>query len=90
MSSLSNEARLVRDALLARGLETPRIETSLSASEQREQIEAHMRGVMEILGLDMRDDSLAETPIHGYVWLSIELARQLELLSHLICRALRK
>ena len=62
MSSLSNEARLVRDALLARGLETPRIETSLSASEQREQIEAHMRGVMEILGLDMRDDSLAETP----------------------------
>ncbi|WP_368760875.1 hypothetical protein, partial [Klebsiella variicola] len=26
----------------------------------------------------------------GYVWLSIELARQLELLSHLICRALRK
>ncbi|MDP0896921.1 hypothetical protein, partial [Klebsiella pneumoniae] len=26
----------------------------------------------------------------GYVWLSIELARQLELLSHLICRALLK
>ena len=36
------------------------------------------------------DDGLAETPVHGYVWLSIELARQLELLSHLICRALRK
>ena len=33
------------------------------------------------------DDGLAETPVHGYVWLSIELARQLELLSHLICRA---
>ncbi len=36
------------------------------------------------------DDGPAETPVHGYVWLSIELARQLELLSHLICRALRK
>lgn len=35
-------------------------------------------------------DNLSETPIHGYVWLTIELARQLELLSHLICRALRK
>lgn len=33
---------------------------------------------------------VAETPIHGYVWLSLETARQLELLSHLICRALRK
>jgi len=33
---------------------------------------------------------LVETPIHGYVWLSMELARQLELLSLLICRALRK
>nr|WP_221192336.1 FUSC family protein [Atlantibacter sp. RC6] len=41
----------------------------------------------------MRQDegsALHETSIHGYVWLSLELARQLELLSHLICRALRK
>lgn len=41
----------------------------------------------------MRQDEgseLHETSIHGYVWLSLELARQLELLSHLICRALRK
>lgn len=37
-----------------------------------------------------KGDNVAETPIHGYVWLSMELARQLELLSHLICRALRK
>ena len=35
-------------------------------------------------------ENLSETPIHGYVWLTIELARQLELLSNLICRALRK
>jgi len=41
----------------------------------------------------MRQDegsALHETSIHGYVWLSLELARQLELLSNLICRALRK
>ncbi|MEF3102675.1 fusaric acid resistance family protein [Raoultella ornithinolytica] len=35
-------------------------------------------------------ENLSETPIHGYVWLTIEMARQLELLSNLICRALRK
>ena len=39
---------------------------------------------------ERQSDNVAETPIHGYVWLSMELARQLELLSHLICRALRK
>ena len=37
-----------------------------------------------------KGDYVAETPIHGYVWLNMEMARQLELLSHLICRALRK
>ena len=37
-----------------------------------------------------KGDNVAETPIHGYVWLNMEMARQLELLSHLICRALRK
>lgn len=36
------------------------------------------------------EHNVAEIPIHGYVWLSLETARQLELLSHLICRALRK
>lgn len=39
---------------------------------------------------EQQGDTVAETPIHGYVWLSMETARQLELLSHLICRALRK
>ena len=62
MSTLSKEAILVRSALEARGLETPRIETSLTNAEKKARIEAHMRGVMEVLGLDMSDDSLAETP----------------------------
>lgn len=35
-------------------------------------------------------DELVETPIHGYVWLSLEMVRQLERLSELIRLALRK
>ncbi|ECM8655539.1 hypothetical protein YG90_20535 [Salmonella enterica subsp. enterica serovar Enteritidis] len=49
-------------------------------------IAAELRQLMN----EQRGDAVAETPIHGYVWLSMETARQLELLSHLICRALRK
>ncbi|HGP4740415.1 TPA: GTP cyclohydrolase I FolE, partial [Vibrio cholerae O1] len=44
MSTLSKEAILVRSALEARGLETPRIETSLTNAEKKARIEAHMRG----------------------------------------------
>jgi uncharacterized membrane protein YccC len=55
-------------------------------NEKLNEIVAELRELMK----EHQGDSLAETPIHGYVWLSIELARQLELLSHLICRALRK
>lgn len=36
------------------------------------------------------DDELVETPIHGYVWLNLEMAGQLERLSDLIRLALRK
>ncbi|QMI05642.1 FUSC family protein [Citrobacter sp. RHB25-C09] len=48
--------------------------------------------VNELRALIREQDAsnVTETPIHGYVWLSLETARQLELLSHLICRALRK
>ena len=59
---LSPEAILVRDTLLERGLETPMIETGLSAEEKYSRISQHMVKVLETLGLDLRDDSLAETP----------------------------
>ncbi|EHS0416708.1 FUSC family protein [Salmonella enterica] len=49
-------------------------------------IAAELRQLMN----EQQGDAVAETPIHGCVWLSMETARQLELLSHLICRALRK
>lgn len=62
MTTLSNEAVLVRDALIKRGLETPMRQNNISASDKKSQIEQHMKAVMELLGLDLTDDSLMETP----------------------------
>lgn len=62
MSSLSQEAHLVRKALEARGLETPLCGQSLSSNERKQQIEGHMSEIMRLLNLDLKDDSLAETP----------------------------
>lgn len=59
---LSKEAILVRDTLIEHGLETPMIETGLSADEKYRRISKHMLQVLETLGLDLSDDSLAETP----------------------------
>ena len=59
---LSDEARLVRDTLVQHGLETPMIDNGLSAEQKYRRIEALMREVVETLGLDLSDDSLAETP----------------------------
>ena len=58
----------------------------LANTERLNEIAAELRQLIN----DRPSENVAETPIHGYVWLSMELARQLELLSHLICRALRK
>jgi len=59
---LSTEAILVRDALIGRGLETPMIETGLSPEQKYDRIRDLMADVVETLGLDLSDDSLAETP----------------------------
>ena len=59
---LSTEAILVRDALIAHGLETPMIETGLSPEQKYDRIRDLMADVVETLGLDLSDDSLAETP----------------------------
>jgi GTP cyclohydrolase I len=61
-STLSSEAKLVRDALVARGLETPMIETGLTRDQKYQAIKASMRDVVTTLGLDLSDDSLQETP----------------------------
>lgn len=62
MLDISPEAKIVRDALAEQGLETPRFPVELSHEEQKEQIETHMKAIMEILGLDLTDDSLVRTP----------------------------
>ena len=59
---LSPEAVLVRNTLVERGLETPMIETGFSADQKFQRIRELMSEVIETLGLDLRDDSLAETP----------------------------
>lgn len=60
--ALSPQAILVRDALVAAGLETPMVENNLSNEEKRSRIQAAMQEIMQTLGLDLKDDSLQDTP----------------------------
>ncbi len=60
--ALSVQAELVRDALIAAGLETPMVENGLSSEEKRIKIAQSMTEVMQVLGLDLNDDSLQDTP----------------------------
>ncbi len=61
-SGLSESAKLVKDALESRGLETPMQPNTVSREEKKEKIEGHMREILNLLGLDLTDDSLEETP----------------------------
>jgi len=61
-SGLSESAKLVKDALERRGLETPMKPSTVSRHEKKEKIEGHMREILNLLGLDLTDDSLEETP----------------------------
>ena len=63
MSTLSQEAALVHEALLARGLETPlRAPTrDLDDETRKSLIAGHMTEIMQLLNLDLQDDSLIET-----------------------------
>jgi GTP cyclohydrolase I len=61
-SELSPAAILVRDTLIAQGLETPMVETGMNDQQKYERIRDLMAEVVMTLGLDLRDDSLAETP----------------------------
>ncbi|MDP5053444.1 MAG: GTP cyclohydrolase I FolE [Congregibacter sp.] len=59
---MSQEAHSVRQALLARGLETPLVDNGLTRQQKYERIRDSFREITETLGLDLRDDSLQETP----------------------------
>ena len=54
--------RQIHEHLVKMGVETPTIETELDRKEKIEVIEAHFAGIMRTLGLDLKDDSLIETP----------------------------
>lgn len=60
--SLSEAAIKVKAALMERGLETPMYASALSSQEKKQQIEQHMRSILELMSLDLTDDSLVDTP----------------------------
>ncbi|CAK4073686.1 GTP cyclohydrolase I FolE [Vibrio sp. 16] len=62
MSGLSESAKLVKDALESRGLETPMVPNQFNREEKKQKIEHHMHKILSLLELDLTDDSLEETP----------------------------
>ena len=59
---LNTEAEKVREALLARGLETPMTPSEMNPNQKYNRIKGLLTEVVSTLGLDLTDDSLAETP----------------------------
>jgi len=59
---ISEDARRVRDVLIERGLETPLIDNGLSRDQKYERIRESFAEIARILGLDLADDSLCDTP----------------------------
>ncbi|KKC99203.1 GTP cyclohydrolase I FolE [Photobacterium sp. SP02] len=62
MTTLSESALKVRQALETRGLETPMTTELVGNAEKKERIEFHMREILGLLSLDLTDDSLMDTP----------------------------
>ena len=53
---------MVINALMEAGMETPLLPNNLSAEQKKIAIKAHVREILEVIGLDLSDDSLRETP----------------------------
>jgi len=60
--AISEDAKRVRDALVARDLETPMFHNGLSRDQKYERIKESFADIALTLGLDLTDDSLSETP----------------------------
>ena len=58
----SNDAARVRVALEQKGLETPLKPSTLTRDEKYELLKASFSEIAKVLGLDLEDDSLVETP----------------------------
>lgn len=52
----------VHEHLVKMGVETPTIDNGIDRKDKIEKIEAHFTEIMNIMGLDLSDDSLMETP----------------------------
>lgn len=52
----------IHEHLVKMGVETPTTDDPLDRKEKIDIIEAHFTGIMRALGLDLKDDSLIETP----------------------------
>jgi GTP cyclohydrolase I len=52
----------IHEHLVKMGVETPTVENDLDRKDKIEVIEAHFNGIMRALGLDLKDDSLIDTP----------------------------
>ncbi len=61
-SQISEEAELVRNALIAQGLETPMLDNGLTPEQKYTKVKDLFTEIVTTLGLDLSDDSLAETP----------------------------
>ena len=59
---LSEEAKLVQQTLIERGLETPLVPNALTEDQKQTRIQSLFSEVLGTLGLDLSDDSLQETP----------------------------
>lgn len=59
---LSTEAEKVREALLDKRLETPMTPSEMNSDQKYNRIKGLLTEVVSTLGLDLTDDSLAETP----------------------------
>ncbi|MEP4890712.1 MAG: GTP cyclohydrolase I FolE [Aliiglaciecola sp.] len=61
-NQISEEALMVRNALVKRGLETPMIDNKLTDKQKYAKIKDSFTKIVTTLGLDLADDSLCETP----------------------------
>lgn len=59
---ISNEAERVRSALQAAGLENPTVDSPFSDTQKVSQLQGLFTEVMAVLGLDINDQSMADTP----------------------------
>ncbi|MGB2079260.1 MAG: GTP cyclohydrolase I FolE [Vibrio sp.] len=62
MAALTESAQLVKSALEAKGIETPMHPVEMDSEQKKQKIEAHMREILQLLSLDLTDDSLEQTP----------------------------